>query len=39
MRASELMRSCANVSLLDSGRMESDLQAVGGNSPAEKKNY
>lgn len=37
MRTSELMRCCANVSVLDLGRMESDLQAVGGNSPAEKR--
>lgn len=36
MRSSELMRSCANVSALDSGRIESDLQAMGGISPAEK---
>lgn len=34
MRNSELMRSGANVSALDLGRMESDLQAVGGISPA-----
>lgn len=37
MRTSELMRSCANVSVLDSGRMESDLRAMGGISPAEKE--
>lgn len=36
MRNSELMRSRANVSALDLGRMESDLQAVGGISPAGK---
>lgn len=34
MRNSELMRSGANVPALDSGRMESDLQAVEGISPA-----
>lgn len=36
MRNSELMRSRANVSALDLGRMESDHQAKGGISPAGK---
>lgn len=36
MRNSELMRSRANVSVLHSGRTESDLQAVEGISPAGK---
>lgn len=37
MRTLELMRSCANVSVLDLGRIEFDFQAMGGNSPAEKE--
>lgn len=39
MRNSDLMRRCANVSMLDLGRIKSDLEAIGEISQEEKDGH
>ena len=39
MRSSELMRRCANMSILDLGRIKSDWEAIGEISQEEKKGH